>query len=58
MPVGAPSPAVLWSRLQLVRAVVAQRKPSMETASLVLRILDGEKIADLVDDASHIGAAG
>lgn len=48
LPIGTPSRAELWRRLQLARAILNHRSPSPVTTTLVLCALDGVPIEVLV----------
>lgn len=48
LPIGVPSRAELWRRLQLARAVLNHREPSLVTTTLVLCALDGVPLETLV----------
>lgn len=50
LPLNAPSRGELWRRLRLARAVLQQR-PSTPDTDVLLRVLDGESIDVLAQEA-------
>lgn len=51
IPIGVPSRAELWRRLQLARAVLNHRPADPASVTLALRVLDGVSIDELVKEA-------
>jgi hypothetical protein len=54
LPLTVPSRGELWRRLQLARAVLAQRPATADTAAVVLSILNGAPIEDLVQEVVRV----
>jgi hypothetical protein len=48
-PIGMPSRTELWHRVQLARSVLEHRALTPDTKAVVLRVLDGDRIEDLVE---------
>jgi hypothetical protein len=55
LPIGTPSRAELWRRLQLARAVLNHRPPGPTTGTLVLCALDGVPLETLVRQLVQTG---
>lgn len=55
IPIGSPSRAKLWGQRQLALSLLDQRGPTAETAALVRRVLLGESIEELQQDARGVG---
>jgi len=48
-PISIPTRTDLWYRVQLAKALLGHRPLNPGTAALLLRVLDGERIDDLVE---------
>lgn len=48
-PIDVPTRTDLWYRVQLAKAVLGHRQLTPATAALLLRVLNGDRIEDLVE---------